>query len=82
MEKSIIITKIMVAKTILFGACSERIPTVGQSVNRLSQSDLIWAERMLPIKGLKLDVPLWTLSGYGSGDGSVSKYEKLVDLCN
>ena len=68
MEKVLTITKEIAAKVLLFGAC--RAPKVGSRIDEQSQSDLIWAERMLPIKGIKIDVPLWTISVYGSGSGS------------
>ena len=67
MENSIVITKEMVTKTILFGAC--RVPEIGTRIEQIPQSDLLWAERMLPIKGVDLRIPLWILSGYGSGSG-------------
>ena len=68
MEKGVI-TKEDVAKVILFGACSNRIPKVGTRLENLPTSDLIWAERLLPIKGFKNRLPLWCLSGSGSGSG-------------
>ena len=91
-----VITKEDVAKVILFGACSDRIPKVGTRLESLPTSDLIWAERLLPIKGFKNKLPLWVLSGsgsgdgygygygsgYGYGDGSGSKYDRLPQLLN
>src|SRR3990167_6338489 len=68
MEKSIVITKEMVTKTILFGAC--RVPEIVTRIEQIPQSDLLWEERMLPIKGVDLRIPLWTLSGYGYGAGA------------
>ena len=70
-----VIDKYDVAKVILFGACLDRIPKVGTNIKDFSTSDLIWAERLLPIKGFKNILPLWWCSGsgdgygYGSGDG-------------
>ena len=68
MEKGVI-TKEDVAKVILFGACSNRIPKVGTRLENLPTSDLIWAEQLLPISGFKNRLPLWVCSGYGSGYG-------------
>ena len=89
MEKSIVVTKEMAVKAILFGAC--KVPEVGSRISQYTQSDLIWAEQLLPIKKVVIDVPLWTLSGYGSGYGygygdgsgygSGEKYKQLVELC-
>ena len=67
MGKSLIVTKEMAVKTILFGAC--KVPAVGNRIAGFSQSELIWAEQMLPINGLKLKIPLWAMSGSGYGDG-------------
>src|ERR1035437_4886634 len=64
-----VITKYDVAKVILFGACSDRIPKVGTRLESFPTSDLIWAERLLPIEAVKNRLPLWVLSGYGSGYG-------------
>ncbi len=72
MEKGVI-TKEDVAKVILFGACSNRIPKVGTRLESLPTSDLIWAEeRLLPLKDFKNRLPLWVLSGSGSGSGDGS----------
>ena len=75
MEKGVI-TKEDVAKVILFGACSNRIPKVGTRLENLPTSDLIWAEQLLPISGFKNRLPLWVCSGsgYGSGSGDGSGY--------
>ena len=92
MGKGLVVTKAMAAKAILFGACDA--PEVGSPIDGFSTSDLIWAERLLPMDGFKTKLPLWTMSssgygyGYGSGDGygdgygSGSKYAKLPQLLN
>ncbi len=74
MEKELIVTKEIAAKAILFGAC--KVPTVGNRMGQFSTSDLLWAERMMPIKGIISRIPLWCLSetgdgnGYGDGNGN------------
>ena len=69
MERSLIVTKELAIRAVLFGAC--RIPMVGKSIKDFSQPDLIWAERILSIKERKkIGLPLWVLgSGYGDGYG-------------
>ena len=64
MDKSLIVTKEIAVKALLFGAC--RIPKIGSKIEEYSQSDLIWAERL----GIKLKELLWIKSVDGSGDGS------------
>lgn len=78
MGKELIVTKKIAAKAILFGAC--KVPSVGSRISEFSTSDLVWAEQMLPIKGFELKLPLWVLSGSGSGYGS--KYAQLPTLLN
>ena len=70
MGRKIIITKEIALKAVLFGAC--RIPKVGEDIGRLSQSDLVLAEKILTKNEKdKLKIPLFVMS---SGDGSGSGY--------
>ena len=68
-----VMTKELVLRTVLFGACRDRIPDVGTPISRLSQSDLIWGERILTKKErASLVIPVWCSGdgyGYGSGYG-------------
>ncbi len=62
------VTRDIVIRCILFGAC--KIPKVGDLFNAYSFSELVWAERIFSPTELKaFRVPLWVLSGYGSGYG-------------
>ena len=67
MGKGLTVTTDIAVKAVLFGAC--RVPKVGKALSDFSTSELIWAERILPITGLSLSRPLWTFSGDGNGYG-------------
>lgn len=63
------VTKDIVIRAILFGAC--KTPAVGTPVSVFSSDELSWAECLFTQKEMNVfERPLWTLSGYGSGDGS------------
>lgn len=64
------LTKEMVIKVVLYGAC--RIPEESMDIADIKQQDLIWAENN--IMGLpEFDLPVWCMSnsgfGYGNGYG-------------
>ena len=67
-----LITKDHILRIALFGSC--RLPKLGGRIFDQSQSDLIWAERILNKKEKRsLKIPLWAMGygdGYGYGDGS------------
>ena len=44
MGEGVIVTKALSFRAVLFGAC--RIQSVGTRLSELSQSDLLWAERI------------------------------------
>ena len=57
----------------LFGACSGS--RVGKRLEDFSQTDLIWAEKVLSDEEKTgLSLPLWVLAKFGYGYGSGSEY--------
>lgn len=85
-----VVTKDMVLRVLLHGACSGSIPKVGQKLSSFTTNDLIWVEnrKLYTQEEIKntigVSLPLWVMSGNGYGNGNgyglFDKFFKMLVL--